>query len=41
MTQAFLIQTDFSAGELDPRMRGRTDLRSYLSGAARLRNVVV
>ncbi|HEX6114107.1 MAG TPA: hypothetical protein VFZ10_17540 [Geminicoccaceae bacterium] len=41
MTQAFLTQTDFSAGELDPRMLGRTDLRSYLSGAARLRNVVV
>jgi hypothetical protein len=41
MTQAFLTQTDFSAGELDPRMRGRTDLRSYQSGAARLRNVVV
>jgi hypothetical protein len=41
MTQAFLTQTDFSAGELDPRMRGRTDLRSYLSGAATLRNVVV
>ena len=41
MTQAFLTQTDFSAGELDPRMLGRTDLRSYLSGAAKLRNVVV
>ncbi|MCE3246799.1 MAG: hypothetical protein K0R41_624, partial [Geminicoccaceae bacterium] len=41
MTQAFLTQTDFSAGELDPRMLGRTELRSYLSGAAKLRNVVV
>ena len=41
MTQAFLTQTDFSAGELDPRLLGRTDLRSYQSGAARLRNVVV
>ena len=41
MTEAFLTQTDFSAGELDPRMRGRTDLRSYQSGAAKLRNVVV
>ena len=41
MTQAFLTQTDFSAGELDPKMLGRTDLRSYLSGAAKLRNVVV
>ena len=41
MTQAFLTQTDFTAGELDPRMFGRTDLRSYQSGAAKLRNVVV
>ena len=41
MTQAFLIQTDFTAGELDPRLLGRTDLRSYQSGAAKLRNVVV
>ena len=41
MTQAFLTQTDFSAGELDPKMLGRTDLRSYQSGAAKLRNVVV
>jgi hypothetical protein len=41
MTQAFLTQTDFTAGELDPRMLGRTDLRSYQSGAAKLRNVVV
>ncbi len=41
MTQAFLTQTDFTAGELDPRLLGRTDLQSYQSGAARLRNVVV
>ena len=41
MTQAFLTQTDFTAGELDPRLLGRTDLQSYQSGAAKLRNVVV
>jgi hypothetical protein len=41
MTQAFLTQTDFTAGELDPRLLGRTDLRSYQSGAAKLRNAVV
>ncbi len=41
MTRAFLTQTDFTAGELDPRLLGRTDLRSYQSGAAKLRNVVV
>jgi hypothetical protein len=41
MTRAFISQTNFSAGELDPRMLGRTDLRSYENGAAKLRNVVV
>jgi hypothetical protein len=41
MTRAFLTQTNFSSGELDPRLLGRTDLKSYESGAAKLRNVVV
>jgi hypothetical protein len=41
MTRAFLSQTNFSAGELDPRMLGRSDLRSFENGAATLRNVVV
>jgi hypothetical protein len=41
MTRAFISQTNFSAGELDPRLLGRTDLRSYENGAAKLRNVVV
>ena len=41
MTQAFLTQTNFTAGELDPKLLGRTDLRSYENGAAKLRNVVV
>ncbi len=41
MTRAFVSQTNFAAGELDPRMLGRTDLRSYENGAAKLRNVVV
>jgi hypothetical protein len=41
MTRAFISQTNFSAGELDPRMHGRTDLRSFENGAAKLRNVVV
>jgi hypothetical protein len=39
MTRAFLSQTNFSAGELDPRMLGRSDLRSFENGAAKLRNV--
>jgi hypothetical protein len=41
MTQAFVTQTAFTAGELDPRVVGRTDLRSYESGASKLRNVFV
>ena len=41
MTRAFISQTNFSAGELDPRMLGRSDLRSFENGAAKLRNVVV
>jgi hypothetical protein len=41
MTQAFVTQTAFTAGELDPRVVGRTDLRSYESGANKLRNVFV
>ena len=41
MTRAFISQTNFSAGELDPRMLGRTDLRAFENGAAKLRNVVV
>lgn len=41
MTQSFVTQTAFTAGELDPRMLGRTDLRAYENGAAKLRNVVV
>ena len=41
MTRAFVSQTNFSAGELDPRMLGRSDLRAYENGAAKLRNVVV
>ena len=41
MTRAFLTQTNFTAGELDPQMFGRTDLRSFENGAAKLRNVIV
>jgi hypothetical protein len=41
MTRAFLTQTNFTAGELDPRLLGRTDLESFENGAAKLRNVVV
>jgi hypothetical protein len=41
MTRAFVTQTSFTAGEIDPRLLGRTDLRAYGNGARRLRNVVV
>ena len=30
-----------ASGELDPRLLGRSDLRAYENGAARLRNVLV
>ncbi len=41
MTRVNVLQTDFTSGELDPRLLGRTDLRSYENGATRLENVVV
>jgi hypothetical protein len=36
-----LIQTNFTAGEVSPRVFGRTDLQRYANGAAELENVVV
>lgn len=41
MTRVNILQTDFTSGELDPRLLGRTDLRTYENGATRLENVVV
>lgn len=41
MTRSFLAKTSFTAGELDPLLAGRVDLRAQEEGAARLRNVVV
>lgn len=35
------MKTNFSAGELSPRLLGRTDLRVFENGAARLRNVFI
>lgn len=35
------LQTSFAAGEIDERLFGRTDLKAYAEGAARLRNVWV
>lgn len=36
-----LIQTNFTAGEISPRVFGRVDLQRYANGAAELENVVV
>lgn len=33
------FQTNFTAGELDPLLRGRTDIKHYYNGADKLRNV--
>jgi len=35
------IQNGFTAGELDPKLRARTDIGQYYNGAAKLRNVFV
>lgn len=41
MASTTLIQNSFTSGELDPKLRGRTDLTAYLTGANKLRNVFV
>lgn len=41
MTRQLLLKTSFTAGELDPLMFGRIDLRAQEDGARRLRNVFV
>ena len=41
MTRIVAIQTNFSAGELDPLLRARVDLSQYANGAERLENVLV
>lgn len=41
MTSVVQTKTNFSAGELSPRLYGRGDLRAYENGAAALRNVVI
>jgi hypothetical protein len=35
------IQTNFTSGELDPRVTSRIDVAQYYNGAERLRNVVI
>lgn len=41
MSRAFVTKTSFTAGELDPQLLGRLDLKAQEDGAARLRNVLV
>lgn len=41
MARASPIQTNFTAGELSPRLEGRTDLDKYANGAKTLENMIV
>jgi hypothetical protein len=41
MSRTRVTKTSFTAGELDPRLLGRLDLRAVEDGAMRLRNVLV
>jgi hypothetical protein len=41
MARVFVTKTSFTAGELDPRLLGRLDLKAQEDGAARLTNVLV
>ncbi|MEQ8369723.1 MAG: hypothetical protein RIC83_03535, partial [Alphaproteobacteria bacterium] len=41
MTRAYAIQTNFTAGELSPRLAGRVDFAKYFNGVRRLENMVV
>ena len=41
MAKVRSIKTNFAAGELSPRLLGRTDLRAFENGAAKLRNVFI
>lgn len=41
MARLRTLKTNFTAGEVTPRLAGRADLRAYANGAARLRNVFI
>lgn len=41
MSRIIQIQNDFTAGELDPKLRARTDLQQYNSGLTTARNVTI
>ncbi|MGB2045663.1 MAG: hypothetical protein ACPHUD_08010 [Porticoccaceae bacterium] len=41
MSRIIQIQNDFTAGELDPKLRARTDITQYASGLTTARNVSI
>lgn len=41
MARTANIQTNFTAGEISPSMRGRVDINRYVNGAKKLRNFLV
>ncbi len=41
MTQETLIQSNFSGGEISPRLYGRTDIDRYYTSTSELRNMIV
>lgn len=41
MSRVIQIQNDFTSGELDPKLRARTDIAQYGSGLATARNVTI
>jgi len=41
MTRQYKLHTNFTAGELDPKLLGRADLRAYENGASKLKNVLL
>lgn len=41
MPKAAAIQTNFTAGELSPRLEGRVDISKYYNGALTLKNMII
>lgn len=41
MSRIIRVQTNFTSGELDPKLRARIDLRQYFNGLEKAQNVVV
>ncbi len=41
MSRVVTIQTDFTIGEIDPKLRSRIDLDQYYSAVEKARNVLI